>query len=170
MLAEDVPLLTEYWQSASREHLLGMGADPDKLPDREEMQSFLLDLLEQPIEKRSSYAVIWQIDGQPAGHSNVNQLTFGEQGKMHLHLWNGPHRQRGMGAQLVQLSVLHFFEVLQLQTLFCEPYAENPAPNKTLPKAGFKYVKTYRTTPGSINFEQEVNQWIFTREMLPLRS
>ena len=166
MLPEDVPLLTDYWQSSSREHLLGMGADPDKLPGRTDMEAFLQGLLDEPVERRSSYAVIWLVDGQPAGHSNVNQLTFGEQGKMHLHLWNTPHRRRGMGAQFVRLSVPHFFEVLQLKTLLCEPFAKNPAPNKTLPKAGFQFVKTYRTTPGSINFEQEVNQWMISREML----
>jgi hypothetical protein len=43
--------------------------------------------------------------------------------------------------------------------LYCEPYALNPAPNKTLEKLGFKFLKTYTTIPGWINFEQEVNLW-----------
>ncbi len=34
-----------------------------------------------------------------------------------------------------------------------------PTPNWTLPKIGFCLVKTYTTTPGFLNFEQEVNQW-----------
>lgn len=35
----------------------------------------------------------------------------------------------------------------------------NPAPNKTLKKAGFELVKEYVTTPGPINFEQPVKLW-----------
>ena len=44
-----------------------------------------------------------------------------------------------------------------LENLYCEPYALNLAPNGTLLKLGFKLVKQYETTPGSINFYQKVN-------------
>ena len=40
----------------------------------------------------------------------------------------------------------------------------NPAPNKTLARVGFEFVKEYVTVPGSINFEQPVNRWEMTRE------
>jgi RimJ/RimL family protein N-acetyltransferase len=44
--------------------------------------------------------------------------------------------------------------------LFCEPFADNPAPNKVLPKLGFKFVKRYWTVPGQICPEQEVNLYV----------
>ncbi len=162
----DIPLLADYWASSTEAHLIGMGADPAKLPARDQLAENFRKTLELPVKERPSYAVIWLIDGLPSGHSNVNKLTFGDHGSMHLHLWNNPNRRRGMGTDLVKLSIRHFFEVLQLKTLYCEPYALNPAPNNTLPKAGFKFIKTYRCTPGSINFEQEVNRYRITREML----
>jgi len=40
----------------------------------------------------------------------------------------------------------------------------NPAPHKTLEKAGFHLAKEYTTVPGSINFEQQVKQWLITRQ------
>jgi len=71
---------------------------------------------------------------------------------------------RGMGSQLVKMSLPYYFEKMKLQTLFCQPYALNPAPNRTLEKAGFEFVKKYSTTPGAICFEQEVNLWKMERE------
>ena len=37
------------------------------------------------------------------------------------------------------------------------------APNRVLEKAGFEFVKTDRTVPGPINFEQDVNCWHMSR-------
>lgn len=57
-----------------------------------------------------------------------------------------------------------FFKNLKLKKIYCEPYALIPAPNKTLEKVGFKFVKTYVTTPGRLNFEQPVYLWEITYE------
>ena len=65
---------------------------------------------------------------------------------------------------MVKQSIPHFFEKLKLQTLFCEPAALNPAPNKTLEKIGFKYIKSHTTIPAGWTFEMEVNLWELTLE------
>jgi len=78
---------------------------------------------------------------------------------MHLHLWNKDVRKKGYGTRFVKLSLPYFFGNYQLKKLFCEPYALNPAPNKTLEKAGFEFIKEYTTIPGFINFEQPVCLW-----------
>jgi len=104
------------------------------------------------------------MDGVPIGHSNVNDVIYGQQATMHLHIWQSANRQKGIGSTLISKSLPFYFEQLQLKKLFCEPYALNPAPNKTLKKIGFELLKNYRTTPGGINFEQEVNRWVLTKE------
>ena len=108
--------------------------------------------------------MIWQMDNEPIGHCNVNKIKFGEEAYMHLHLWNSDGRKKGMGAELVKMSLPYFFEKLELKKIYSEPYALNPAPNKTLVKAGFTFVKEYITTPGFLNFEQPVNLWELTYE------
>ena len=50
--------------------------------------------------------------------------------------------------------------MFNLLKLFSQPYALNPAPNRTLQKVGFKYLKTYETTPSWINFRQPVTLWL----------
>jgi hypothetical protein len=52
---------------------------------------------------------------------------------------------------------------LKLKRLFCEPYAFNVAPNRTLQKTGFKYLKTYMTVPGPLNYHQAVTRWVVER-------
>jgi RimJ/RimL family protein N-acetyltransferase len=59
--------------------------------------------------------------------------------------------------------VNYFFRNPGLKKLYCEPYAENPAPNKVLSKLGFTFVKTYQTVPGKTCFEQYVNRWELLR-------
>ncbi len=157
--ASDIAHIADYWAQASPDYLRGMGADAAKLPSREQFTAMLSEQLSQPYEAKKAYCTIWEADGQPIGHCNVNKIEFGESAYMHLHLWDGSIRQQGMGVELVKMSLSYFFKNLQLKRLFCEPYALNPAPNKTLKKAGFELVKEYVTTPGPINFEQPVKLW-----------
>lgn len=155
----DIPLLLNYWFTAEDAFLTGMGVDLAKMPVPEQFKNMLIQQLDTPIEQRKSYCIIWLIDGNPVGHSNTNPTIFGEEAKMHLHLWHSAERRKGAGTAFLKLTLPLFFNNLKLQTLWCEPYALNPAPNRTLEKAGFEFVKEYITTPGFINFEQPVKQW-----------
>lgn len=73
-------------------------------------------------------------------------------------------RKKGMGSELLKMTLPCFFKNLKLKTLWCEPYALNSAPNKTLEKAGFNLIKEYTTVPGFICFEQPVKQWMMSYE------
>ena len=110
-------------------------------------------------DQKSAYALIWSVDDVPVGHCNVNKIEFGKEATMHLHMWQSENRQKGHGTALVRLSVPFFFTKLEIKELFCEPYALNTAPNRILEKVGFEFIKEYVTTPGSINFEQNVKRW-----------
>ena len=81
---------------------------------------------------------------------------------MHLHMWNSDLRKKGIGTELVKMSLPYFFENLQLKKIYCEPYALNAAPNIVLGKAGFTFMKKYLTIPGFLNFEQPVKCWELT--------
>ena len=72
-------------------------------------------------------------------------------------------RNRGYGVEYVRRSVDIYFERLKLKRLFCEPNAFNVAPNRTLQKAGFKYLKTHMTVPGPLNYRQAVTRWVIER-------
>lgn len=159
----DLAGLADYWYGSPAAHLTGMGVDLQKLPSRADFIAQIGGQLALPVAERRSYAVVWKLNGQSVGHCNLNPFSFGGTSQLHLHLWRTDLRQQGLGAVFLKKSLTHFFDLLQLQQIICEPFAQNPAPNALLAKMGFTYVKTYRTTPGSINFEQEVKQWVLNK-------
>ena len=164
MQETDIPLIIGYWMEADPSFLEGMGVDLGKLPSKEEWMKMLGQQLEQSYEEKKSYCMIWLVNGEAVGHSNVNKIIYGDEAYMHLHLWNTGERKKGFGVELVKKTLPYFFENLGLKKLLCEPYSLNPAPNKTLEKIGFTFIKQYVTTPGWINFEQPVNRWELSLE------
>ncbi|NEO14915.1 MULTISPECIES: GNAT family protein [unclassified Moorena] len=162
--ASDIDLMIHYFLNADHEFLRGMGVEPSKLPNSDKWRQILLEDFERPVEHSRLYYLIWEIDDTPVGHSNLNKIIYAQEAFMHLHLWQPEKRRSGNGTYFINESIYCYFTKFHLQNLFCEPYALNPAPNKTLPKAGFELVKTYETTPGLINFNQTVNRWILTKE------
>ncbi len=155
----DIPSIINYWLSSDTEFLSGMGADINKIPAKKNWEKMLAEQLSQSYKGKKSYCIIWLVNDEPVGHSKVNKIIFGEEAYMHLHLWKSDKRQQGIGAALVKLTLPWFFNNLQLKKIYCEPYALNPAPNKTLEKVGFTFIKEYITIPGSLNFEQPVKLW-----------
>jgi len=160
---EDIKYIADYWTCSSDEHLIKMGVDLAKRPQKKDLIRFLETQLKIPLNSKTSYALIWTLDDNAIGHCNVNQIEYSEQAFMHLHLWDTKKRKKGLGTQLVKLSLPYFFNDLKLEKLFCEPYALNTAPNRTLEKIGFKFIKEYVTIPGSINFEQPVKRWCLNK-------
>ncbi len=163
-MEDDIEHFIRYWVDASPEHLEGMGVDVSKRPTREQVEQLVKSQICLPMEEKKAYFLAWVKNGYPVGSAHVNQIAWGEQAFMHLHLWNSKNRQKGMGCELVKQSLSFFFENLKLKQLFCEPYALNPAPNKTVEKLGFTFVKQHTTIPGASNFEQAVNLWKLTKE------
>ena len=155
----DIPLIANYWTKSNKSHLLNMGVDLTKIPPAEKIASNLSAQLEIPLELRQSYCIIWLLNGEPVGHSNTNPTYYGNEAYMHLHLWEINLRMKGIGTYFLQLTLPYYFENLKLNNLYCQPYSLNPAPNKTIEKAGFTFVKEYITTPGSLNYEQPVKLW-----------
>jgi RimJ/RimL family protein N-acetyltransferase len=163
MMSSEVDLIIDYFQSATPEHLETLGVDPTRLPPAESWRERLRRQCDLPFDQRSMVPVIWLSEDRPIGFSTSDKIHYGEQANMHLHVTDPERRQQGVGAECVRRSVDIYFERLKLKRLFCEPNAFNVAPNRTLQKAGFKYLKTYMTVPGPLNFHQAVNRWVIER-------
>jgi RimJ/RimL family protein N-acetyltransferase len=160
----DISFIADYWQKSDRAFMESLGVDITKLPAREQWSEMLMEQINQRIEEKKSYCIIWLADDKPIGHSNINKIVFAKEAYMHLHIWDTTKRRKGVGVELVKLTLPYFFNNYKLEKLYCEPYALNPAPNRTLEKVGFEFVKQYITTPGWLNFEQPVNLWQLSHE------
>ncbi|MFY0672786.1 MAG: GNAT family N-acetyltransferase [Bacteroidia bacterium] len=164
MVESDAEFIADYWLNSDPDFLISMGVDLDKLPPREGLINMLKAQVNKPDQEKASLAQILVIDGKPSGHCNVNEIEYGVSAKMHLHIWNASDRKSGVGTQMVKKAIPVFFDRLKIKTLWCEPAANNPAPNKTLPKLGFEFVKSHVVVPGSLCFKQEANLYELTSD------
>lgn len=163
MTLSEVELVADYFHRSPREHLDMLGADPTRLPTRAAwIESFGREHA-SPIERRKRLYVTWISDGEPVGFSSCDKIVFGERAHMHLHIFEAQRRNRGVGTACVRQTVDLYFKWLKLKSLLCEPNAFNVGPNRTLQKTGFRYVKTYMTVPGLLNYRQPVTRWLLER-------
>jgi len=160
MQLSEVGIRIDYFHDSSDDHLRTLGVDRALLPSRTAWRELYETDYARTIQDRDSYLLAWEFDGQIVGFSSTDQITFGEQAFMHLHILETHHRQSGMGTQFVRQSAAIYFQVLELQRLYCQPNAFNVAPNRTCQGAGFRYVFTKQLTPSPINFPQPVTRWV----------
>lgn len=152
--------MVDYFLEAEDDFLHGMGVDRSRLPAREDWIGAALQDHRRPNHEKERAYLAWVQDGVAIGHSSINRIRVGEEAFIHLHLWRGERRRGGLGTAFFQRCAARFVEDFGLTRLYCEPFADNPGPNHVLHKAGFRLVKRYRTVPGPINFEQDVNQYV----------
>jgi RimJ/RimL family protein N-acetyltransferase len=164
MQLSETGLVIDYFLNATPEYLNSLGVDPTRVPERSAWQARFEQQFALPVEQRTVLLVLWELDGKPAGFSSSDRIRFGEEAFMHLHVIDPERRQSGHGAVFVRQTAKIYFETLKIKRLFCEPYALNVAPNRTLQVAGFKYIKTHETVPGPMNFHQPVTRWMIQRE------
>jgi len=162
MELEDFDIRIAYFHEATNEHLDRLGVDRSRLPTPHAWRASFAENLARPLDERSEYGVVWELDRAFAGFSTADQICFGDEAHMHLHIVDSEQRGLGLGSQFVRLTATHLCEVLRLNRLYCEPNALNVAPNRTLQKAGFSYVRSRNCRPTPINTCQITTIWLYT--------
>lgn len=160
MALDEVDLVIDYFHGSTPEHLETLGVAPTRLPTRKEWRALYVAEYGKAAQERSTLLVIWELDGVAVGFSSANKIIYGDQAHMHLHIVDPQHRRSGIGSACVRETAEVYFNALALRLLFCEPNAFNVAPNRTLQSVGFRYVKTYKTVPGPLNYHQSVTRWV----------
>jgi RimJ/RimL family protein N-acetyltransferase len=163
MTLAEVGVRIDYFHDSTDDHLRLLGVDRDLLPSRAAWREFYEADFARPLPERINYTLLWLRDDEIVGFSSTDQIEFGRQAFMHLHILEPARRQAGMGAEFVRQSAATYFRVLELHRLYCQPNAFNVAPNRTLQRAGFSYDLTLHTTPSAINFPQAVTRWVLHR-------
>ena len=170
MRLDEVHVRIDYFHDAPDDYLAVLGVDRALLPSRHDWAEAFRADLERPLAERSGLGLVWLLDESIVGFSTADRIVFGERAHMHLHIIDTERRRRGQGAQFVRLSAAEYFRTLELRQLFCEPHAFNVAPNRTLQRAGFRYLLSHECTPGPINFPQVTTRWVMDRAALVGRS
>ena len=164
MTLPETELIIDYFlRRSTREHLDMLGIDPALLAGADVWRQGFRREYELAIEERTGLFLIWLCDAVPVGFSSCDTIVPGESACMHLHITEPERRGQGIGTQCVRQSAAIYFDRLRLKRLYCQPNAFNVAPNRTLQKAGFKYLETCMMRPGPINRHQAVTRWVIER-------
>ncbi len=163
MRLDEVHVRIDYFHDASDDHLVALGVDRARLPTRRDWEESYRADHARPFEERSMVALVWELDDAIVGFSTADRIVFGTEASMHLHILDATQRRRGLGVEFVQMSAAEYFRTLHLRRLFSEPNALNLAPNRTLQRAGFRYLLSHECTPGPINFPQVTTRWVLER-------
>ena len=166
LIEEDIPHIVNYWSTRTDDNLILMGCDVSKVRNfnYSDYTSMVIAQMALPYDQRTAYFTVWTVDGQAVGHSNMGKIQFGEEGTMHLHVWDASNRQRGIGQEMVMQSLALYFKNFKLKRVICEPNSLNPAPNKTLKRIGFEYIKDYQPEPGIFNFPHIQSRYEMSKE------
>ena len=160
---EEIHLIVDYFYQCSSVDLNRMGIAPEQLPPPKKWVENIQHQMALADKEKELFYLLWYIDEQLVGHSNLSHLVYGKTAKVHLHLWPSEKRQSGLGKLFMEQCLTHYFSRFALPEIICEPKADNPAPNRLIPQLGFKHIKTYTTTPGPINFQQVVHRYSISK-------
>lgn len=160
MRPDEVRIRVDYFHGASEGYLSMLGVDRHLLPSPAAWEEHLREELSRPVGRRDHHALVWELDGLIVGFSTADRIRIGVDAFMHLHLLDAARRGGGLGARFVTMSADEYLRVLELERLFCEPNALNVAPNRTLQRAGFRYLFSHECTPGPINVPQVTTRWV----------
>lgn len=163
MRLEEVGLRIAYFHEASDEHLRTLGVERRLLPEPQAWFAFHEEDYRRPLRERVNFLLLWALDGRSVGFSTLDRIAFGHEAFMHLHVVDPSLRRQGLGTEFVRRSVAVYFDVFELERLYCEPNAFNVAPNRTVQRAGFEYLFTHEATPTPINFPQVTTRWVLDR-------
>lgn len=159
----DTGKIVDYFIDATPDFITGMGVEINKLPKKGAWIQTLKSELTKPYKEKKLYYIIWLLDEEVVGHSNINHIEFGKVATMHLHVWDKGLRKSGLGSKFLRMTIPLYFQNLKIEKLICEPYSQNIPPNRTLKKFGFDLIRTYETIPGPINYRQVVNRYELTK-------
>lgn len=159
MIESDFELITNYFLNLNPEIHNQLGIDINKLPNKTQWIEKLQLEYKKPNVQKDFYYIIWCLDGEPIGHSNINDIVYGRSAVMHLHIWRSGRRRSGLGLEYLKKTIPFYFNNFKLKKLICQPNSQNIAPNRTLKKVGFEFIKKYETVPGWLNFNQTVNRY-----------
>lgn len=168
MTREDIAGYVRYICELSAQDIARMGLDPERIPSPQALHEDLEIQRTTPLEQAKAYTLVWQVDGEPIGHTSLKDIVHGEHGGMHLHMWRADLRGKGYGPKLFCMAAVEFYERLRLDSIVCEPKSTNPMPNGLLRKVGFPLVRTYIGRSSDLSAVTELNRYEIKRDIAEL--
>lgn len=164
----DIPTIIRYWATLSESDIKRMYIDKAKLLTSEVLRERLTKVISNPQKDPEQVTVVWKVAEKTVGL--VNSKFDGADGepRVHLHMMDARFRGRGLGEWFFVNSVLKCMERFGVETIYCEPAATNPHPNRLLEKLKFPLERSYTGIASPICIEQPINRYRLEKEHILL--
>ncbi len=136
--ASDLPALVAYWHDRGPDFLRSLGADPDKLPQREETARRFLGSIPRPGENQERATFIVEDDRrQPIAYTNIN-FSSSEEGVIHFHVLRPGPLGKAVAYLLFPEMVRIYFECFPLRRIVMQTSPANRNINRFLQRFGLE--------------------------------
>jgi len=157
--SNELEKVVDYFLNFTLEEDLLAGADRKNYPSREKWIKLLLEDAKQPLRKRRFFYLGWFLEGKLIGHCNINNIEFGEEAYIHIHLWDRTLRRQGLATCFLMKAVNFYFKYFTLHKIISEPKSDNIGSKKTLQKCGFSFLNAHVKKPDMLSIEHEVSHY-----------
>jgi [ribosomal protein S5]-alanine N-acetyltransferase len=159
----DVPDIVSYWYDTPWRFRWAMGVDPARQPPRAEWAYLYGAMVGADPETVGAIPLMGTFGGRPFGYALLDEIERGVSCRAHLHVFAEDDRRRGLVRRLFAPTLAAAFELAAVQTIVCEPSADNVAANDLLAGFGFEPVRRRLKPAQGICREMEVCRYELPR-------
>jgi RimJ/RimL family protein N-acetyltransferase len=162
---EDIPALVSYWADSSPEYIRSIGADPRKVPSRDQLQTTYRSALPENGPGRSRIVLIAEsIKGNLIGYTNLS-IKSAEESYAHVHILDPAYRSRGVAQALFPRAMRQFFRLVPIRKILMQTSPENQRVNRFLQAVGLTPERVHIENPDGMARPGEFNVYTLERRL-----
>jgi RimJ/RimL family protein N-acetyltransferase len=133
---KDIPALVSYWADSSPEYIRSIGADPRKVPSRDQLAAGYRSALPQNGPGRTRLVLIGESPtGHLIGYTNLS-IKSADESYAHVHILDPAYRARGVGQAMFPHVLRQFFLLMPIRKIMMQTSPENNRVNRFLQAVG----------------------------------
>jgi RimJ/RimL family protein N-acetyltransferase len=134
----DVPEIVSYWYDTPGRFRWAIGVDPGRQPPRAEWTSFYGAMVGADPATADAIPLVGTFGGRMFAYLLLDEIERGDSCHAQLHVLAEDDRSRGLVRRLFAPTLATAFRLADVQTIVCEPCADNLAANSLLTGFGFE--------------------------------
>jgi RimJ/RimL family protein N-acetyltransferase len=162
---EDIPALVSYWADSSPEYIRSIGADPGKIPPRDELLAGYRSALPENSPGRRRIVLIGEsLDGKLIGYTNL-VIVSADESYAHVHILDRAYRARGIGQAMFPHVLRQFFRLTEVRKISMQTSTENKRVNRFLQAVGLTPARAHIADPDGMARPGKFNVYTLERRL-----
>jgi RimJ/RimL family protein N-acetyltransferase len=162
---EDIPALVSYWLDSSPEYIRSIGADPRKIPSRDQLLATYRSALPEHGAGRSRVVlVVESAEGHLIAYTNLT-IKSADESYAHVHILDPAYRSRGIAQTLFPHAIRQFFRLVPIRKILMQTSPENQRVNRFLQAVGLTPEQVHIANPDGMARPGDFNVYTLERRL-----